>query len=61
MIWSVFAINTTGDISKLLYVFHKPLGEWKMRQVWNITSGIYAKYHVQIKPLLVYTLPAKGL
>ena len=25
--------------------FHEPLGEWNLRQFWNITSGIYAKYH----------------
>ena len=24
------------------------LGEWNLRQFWNITSGISAKYHVQI-------------
>ena len=26
-----------------------------LRQFWNITSGIYAKYHVQIMLLFVYT------
>ena len=31
------------------------LGEWNLRQFWNITSGIYAKYHVQIMLLFVYT------
>ena len=35
--------------------FHEPLGEWNLRQFWNITSGIYAKYHVQIMLLFVYT------
>ena len=35
--------------------FHEPLGEWNLRQFWNITSGIYAKYHVQIMQLFVYT------
>ena len=33
--------------------FHEPLGEWNMR--WSITSGICAKYHVQIMLLFVYT------
>ena len=28
------------------------LGEWNLRQFWNITSGISAKYHVQIMLLL---------
>ena len=45
-----FGINTTSDISKLLYVILK---------FWNITSGIYAKYHVQILLLFVYTTTRK--
>ena len=44
----IFGTNTTSDILKLLY-----LGNW--RQFWNITSGIYAKYHTQIMLLFVYT------
>ena len=39
--------------------FHEPLGEWNLRQFWNITSGIYAKYHVQTMLLLVYTTTHK--
>ena len=35
------------------------LGEWNLRQFWNITSGIYAKYHVQILLLFVYTTTRK--
>ena len=35
--------------------FHKLLGKWNLRQFWNITSGIYAKYHMQIMLLFVYT------
>ena len=30
-----------------------------LRQFWNITSGIYAKYHVQIMLLFVYTTTHK--
>ena len=30
-----------------------------LRQFWNITSGIYAKYHVQIMLLFVYTTTRK--
>ena len=44
----IFGINTTSDISKLL-------GEWNLRQFWNITSAIYAKYDLQIMVLIVYT------
>ena len=40
-------------------IFHEPLGEWNLRQVWNIISGIYAKYHVQIILLIVYTTTHK--
>ena len=47
----VFGINTMSDISILLYV--------NLRQFWNITSGIYAKYHVQIMLLFVYTTTCK--
>ena len=36
-------------------IFHGALGEWNLRQFWNIASGIYAKYHVQIMLLFVYT------
>ena len=36
--------------------FHEPLN---LRQFWNITSGIYAKYHVQIMLLFVYTTTHK--
>ena len=39
--------------------FHEPLGEWNLRQFWNITSGIYAKYHIQIMLLFVYTTTLK--
>ena len=48
----VFGINTTSDISKLLYV--------SLRQFWNISSGIYAKYHVKMMLLFVYTTTRKG-
>ena len=34
-------------------------GSWNLRQFWNITSGIYAKYHVQIMLLFVYTTTRK--
>ena len=44
-----FGTNTTSDISKLL----------NLRQFWNMTSGIYAKYHVQIMLLFVYTTTSK--
>ena len=40
--------------------FHEPLGKWNLRQFWNITSGIYAKYHTQIMLLFVYTTTRKN-
>ena len=54
----IFGINTMSDILELL--FHEPLGKWNLRQFWNIMSGIYAKYHVQIMLLFVYTTTHKG-
>ena len=55
-----FGINTMSDISKnCCSQFYEPLGEWNLRQFWNITSGIYAKYHVQIMLLFVYTTTRK--
>ena len=59
MICSDICINTTSDISKLLYVVSRAVGEWNLRQFCNITSGIYAKYHVQIMLLFVYTTTRK--
>ena len=35
--------------------FHEPSGKWNLWQFWNITSSIYAKYHVHIMLLFVYT------
>ena len=34
-------------------------GEWSLRQFWNITSSNYAKYHIQIMLLFVYTTTRK--
>ena len=47
-VWQLFGINTKSDISELLYVYK-----------YIITSGIYAKYHVQIMQLFVYTTTRK--
>ena len=33
--------------------------EWNLRQFWNITSGIYAKYHAQIMLLFTKYYPQK--
>ena len=41
--------------------FQEPLGEWNLRQFWNVTSGIYAKYHIQIMLSFVYTATHKRL
>ena len=33
--------------------------EWNLRQLWHITSGVCAKYHVQVILLFVYTTTCK--
>ena len=56
----IFGINTTRDISKLLCVILQAVRRVKFsRQFWNITGGIYAKYHKQIMLLFVYTTTYK--
>ena len=35
--------------------------EWNLRQFWNITSGMYAKYHVKSCYYLFILLPTKAL
>ena len=45
----MFGINTSSDISKLLHEISRAV----------ITSGGYAKYHVQIMLLFVYTTTHK--
>ena len=40
--------------------FHTPNGSRNWTQFWNITSGIYSEYHVQIMLLFVYTSTCKG-
>ena len=56
----IFGINTSSDISKLLCVISRAVTCVKfLRQFWNITSGIYPKYHVQIMLLFVYTTTPK--
>ena len=32
---------------------------WNLRQFWNITSSVYARYHVQIMLLFVHTTTRK--
>ena len=49
-----------SDILLYVKLFHKLSGKWNLRQFWNITSGIYAKYHIQIMLLFVYTTTRKG-
>ena len=55
----IFGINTTSDISKLLYVISRAVRRVKFETILNITSGIYAKYHIQIMLLFVYTTTRK--
>ena len=51
--------HTTSDISKLLYIISQAVRRVNLRQFLNITSGIYANYHVQIMLLFVYTTTRK--
>ena len=45
---------------KIVIRTHEALGELNLRQFWNMTSGIYAKYQVQIMLLIVYTTTRKS-
>ena len=49
-----------SDISKLLYVISRGVRRMKFKTILKITSGIYAKYHVQIKLLFSYTTTPKS-
>ena len=51
----IFGINTTSDISKLLYVISRAARRVKFETILKYHEGIYAKYHVQIMLLFVYT------
>ena len=52
MICSDIGINTTSDISKLLYVISRAVKRVKFETI--------SKYHVQIMLLFVYTTTRKG-
>ena len=59
----IFGINTTGDILKLLYVISRAVTRVKFETILKYHEWyIYAKYHVQMMLLFVYTtLTAKVL
>ena len=52
---STISIGNSMICSDIWHKYH----EWNLRQFWNITSGIYAKYHIQIMLLFVYTTRCK--
>ena len=56
-IWIFGAVRIGNSMicSDIWHKYHK----WNLRQFWNITSGIYAKYLVQIMRLFVYTTTHK--
>ena len=56
----IFGKNTTSDISKLLYVISRAVRRVEFETILKYQSGIYAKYHVQIMLLFVYTTTRKG-
>ena len=51
---SIFGINTTSDISKLLYVISRAVRRVKLETILKYHEWYYAKYHVQIMLLFVY-------
>ena len=51
----IFGINTTSEISKLLYIISRAFGRVKFETILKYHEWIYAKYHVQIVLLFVYT------
>ena len=55
----IFGINTTSDIWKLLYVISRAVRRVKFETILNITSRLYAKDHVQIMLVFVYTTTRK--
>ena len=60
----VICIGNSMICSDIWHKYHEwyfeiVIGEWNLRQFWNITSGIYAKYHAQIMLLFVYTTTHK--
>ena len=58
---TVFGINTASDISKLVYVFHEPLGKWNLRQFWSITEWYLcqiSRTNYAIIMLIIILLPA---
>ena len=60
--WTI-SIGNSRICSDIWHKYHKRYFEivkCNLRQFWNITSGIYAKYHVQIMLLFVYTTTHKG-
>ena len=52
---STISIGNSMICSDIWYKYH----EWNLWQFWNIMSGIYVKYHVQIMLLFVYTTRCK--
>ena len=44
----IFVTNSTSDIFRNCYVISRAVRRVKLRQFWNLTSGIYAKYHTML-------------
>ena len=51
----IFGINTTSDISKLLYLISRAVRRVKFETILKFHRGIDANYQVQIMLLFVYT------
>ena len=60
----IFGINATSDISKLLYIISRAVSRVKFETIlkyheWYFHLSKYAKYHVQIILIFVYTATHK--
>ena len=53
--WSVICIGNSMICSDIWHKYHKWYFELLDKLFWNITSGIYTKYHIPIILLFVYT------
>jgi len=58
-LWALNSMICSDIRHKYHEWYFEPLGEWILRQFWNIMNGTYAKYHVQIMLSFVYTTAHK--
>ena len=61
VVWFVviFGINTMSDVSKLLHVISRAIRRVKFETILKYHEWFFARYHVQIMLLFVYTTTRK--